>query len=288
MKTEIKKISGSQMEISFEVPVEELKPYLEKAVLHLGEEIVIEGFRKGKAPKEMVEAKVGKEHIFQHAAEDCVRESYLKAVKENNLEPLGQPEVSILKMAPENPLEFKAKFAVLGELALPDYKGIAAQIKRKEIEVTQAEIDHIKKQKETQEKERIREELLQKIAEKTKIDLPAVLIESEKRRMIEGLKQQVSQMLGMSYEDYLKKVNKTEKELMDSFSQEAEKKVISSLVLREIVKKENISVSREELEKETAEFAKANPGIDQAQIKEYAESVLKNEKAFQLLEALIK
>jgi trigger factor len=288
MKTTIQKLPKSQLEIKFEVSAEELKPFLEKAVLHLGDEVQIEGFRKGKAPKEVIEGKLGKEAIFQHATEDCIRESYVQAIKENNLEPLGQPDIEILKIAPDNPLEFKARIYTIPEINLPDYKGVVSQIKRKEIEVTKEEIDRLKKQKETQEKERLRDELLEKISDKTKIEIPAVLIESEKQRMIEGLKQQVSQMLGMSYDDYLKKINKTEKELMDSFSTEAEKKVKNSLILREIVKKENISVSEAELEKETNEFTKANPNIDRGQIKEYAESVIKNEKTFQLLEALIK
>jgi trigger factor len=288
MKTTIQKLSKAQLEIKFEVSVEEFKPYMDKAVSHLTEEVQLEGFRKGKAPKEMVEAKVGKEAIFQHATEDCIRESYIQSVKENNLEPLGQPEIEILKSAPDNPLEFRARISVIPEIVLPDYKEVVSQIKRKEVEVTKEELERLKKQKEAQEKERLRDELLDKISEKTKIEIPAVLIESEKQRMVEGLKQQVSQMLGLNYEDYLKKLNKTEKELINSFSAEAEKKVKNSLVLREIVKKENIIVSQAELEKETDEFTKSNPNIDRGQIKEYAESVIKNEKTFQLLEALIK
>lgn len=288
MKTNLQKLAQSQIELRIEVSVEELKPFLEKAVSHLGEGIEIQGFRKGKAPKEMVEAKVSKEAIFQHAVEDCVRESYIQAVKENNLEPLGQPEIEILKIAPDNPLEFKAKCQALPEITLPDYQEIAAQIRRKEIKVTEEEIERLKKEKERAEKERLRDEILEKIAERTQLVLPDILVQSEQQRTLESLKAQVPQILQITFEDYLKKVNKTEKELLDSFAAQAEKKVKSSLVLREIVKKENIQVSEAELEKEIAEFTKANPNLDKRQLKEYTESVLKNEKTLEKLESFVR
>jgi len=60
-----------------------------------------------------------------------VRENYLKAVSENKLEPLGQPEIQMEKMAPNNPLQFKAKISVLPEFQLPDYKKVVSQVEKK-------------------------------------------------------------------------------------------------------------------------------------------------------------
>lgn len=288
MKTTIQNLSKSQVELKIEVPTEEFKGFMEKAVLHLGQDIEIEGFRKGKAPKEIIEKQIGRERILQEASQECIRENYIKAVKEQKLEPLGQPEIEIFKIAPGNSFEFKAKIAVLPEIKLADYRKIASQVKKREVKVSQEEIERLKQEKERIEKERLRQEILEKIAEKSQMEIPEVLIISEKKRMLENIKQQVPQMLGFSFEDYLQKLQKTEKEMLDSFSAEAEKRVKNSLVLREIEKQENIEVPEKELQTEMAKISQINPGLDKNHLKEYTESVIKNEKTLQILEGLIK
>lgn len=288
MEITTQQLSKSQLELKIEIPASEFQGFIEKATLDLGQEIEIEGFRKGKAPREIIEKEVGEQRILQTAAEACVRENYLKAVSEQKLEPLGQPEIEILKLAPHNPFEFKAKIALLPEIELSDYRRIASQVKQQEVKVTDEEIERLKQEKERVEKEKLRQEILEKIAQASQLETPAILIESEKKRMLENIKEQVPQMLGISFEDYLKKINKTEKELLDSFSTEAEKRVRNSLILREIGKREKIEVQEQELETEMAKIAQLSPNLDKNQLKEYTESVIKNEKTFQILEGLTK
>ena len=172
MKTTIQNLPNSQTELKIEVPTEEFKGFIEKAVLDLGKDIEVEGFRKGKAPKEVIEKKVGQEKILQAAAQDCIKENYIKAIKEQKLEPLGQPEIEILKIALGNSFEFKAKISILSEIKLSDYKKIASQVKKREVKVTDEEITKLKQEKERIEKERLRSEILEKIAEKSQIDIP--------------------------------------------------------------------------------------------------------------------
>jgi len=288
MKTIVQKLIDSQIELNIEVPMEEFKSFIDKAVLNLGQEIEVEGFRKGKAPKEMIEKQLGQGRILQEASQDCVRENYLKAVREQKLEPLGQPEIEIIKMAKGDSFEFKAKIAVLPEIKLPDYKKIASQVKKNEVKVTEEEIERLRQEKERVEKEKLRSEILEKISEKSQLEIPAVLIESEKQRMLESVKQQVPQVLGTSFEDYLQKMQKTEEEMIDSFREEAQKRVKNSLVLREIERQENIEVPEKELQLEMDKIAKVNPGLDQSRLKEYTESVIKNEKTLEFLEGLVK
>ncbi len=286
MKTTVQKLNSSQLELKIEIPAEEFKSFMEKAILNLGQDIEVEGFRKGKAPKEVIEKKTGQEKILQTAAQECIRENYIKAIKEQNLEPLGQPEIEILKLAPGNSFEFKAKISILPEIKLPDYKKIASQVKKREVKVNDEEIARLKQEKERVEKERLRNEILEKIAEESQIDTPQVLIESEQKRMMENIKQQVPQMLHISFEEYLKKIQKTEKDLLDSFLEEAKKRVKNSLVLREIERKEDVKVDEKELEAEMQKISQMNSALDKNQLKEYGESVLKNEKILQLLENL--
>ena len=288
MKNEIQKSAKSQVEIKCEVSAEEFQIFRERAVLKLGENVEVEGFRKGKAPKEMIEKMLGQEVILKEASQECVRDNYLKVVKEQNLEPLGQPEISILKMALNNPFEFKATVAVLPAITIADYKEIASKIKKREVKVTEEEIEKLRQEKERQEREKLRQEILSKIADASKMAIPEVLIDSEKNRMMTTIKEQVPQMLGIGFEEYLKKINKTEQEIFVSFEPEAQKRIKNSLVLREIQKREKFDISEKELTDEMIEVAKHNPNLDKNQLRDYTESVLNNEKTFEYLEGLLK
>jgi len=288
MKNTIQKLAKSQLEIKCEVPAEEFQTFVEKAILKLGENVAVEGFRKGKAPKETIEKILGQEAILKEASQECVRDNYLKVAKDESLEPLGQPEISVLKLAINNPFEFKAVVTILPEITIADYQEIVPKIKKREVKVTPEEIEKLRQEKERIEKEKLRQEILDKIAAGSKMEIPEILIDSEKNRMLNTIKEQVPQMLGIGFEEYLKKINKTEKEISDSFITEAERRIKNSLVLRGIQKKEKLEISEKELTEEMAKIAKQNPNLDKNQLKDYTESVIKNEKAFEFLEGLTK
>ncbi len=125
MRTEVKKLPKSEVEILVELDPTEWGKFIDEAAKDLAREVKIEGFRPGMAPKELVEQKVGQGKILEAAADLAVRRSYLKILDENKIDAIGQPQIQILKVAPANPFEFKIKTAVLPEVKLGDYKKIA-------------------------------------------------------------------------------------------------------------------------------------------------------------------
>jgi len=153
MKVSIQKLPKSKIEVSFEIPAKDFNRFIEEAILSLGKDVEIEGFRKGKAPKEMLEERLSLEKILNSAAQKAVEESYKKVIFENNLEPISKPEVEILKIpAPYrtegsgaggkgNPFLFKTRFWAIPKISLPDYKKIASEIKKEEVSVSEKEID---------------------------------------------------------------------------------------------------------------------------------------------------
>ncbi|GAI03884.1 unnamed protein product [marine sediment metagenome] len=158
-------------------------------------------------------------------------------------------------------------------------------------ELKQSVREGIRKEKTIKETQRRRTEILEKISRALKFEIPQVLIDLEKDRMLDDLKKEMTQGLKMTFEDYLKKIQKTEKELRDSFSEEAQKKVKNLLILRELGKKEKIMVSEEEIKTAANGFLKNYPGtsqvkkeIDLDRLKEYYRGILYNEKIFERLE----
>jgi len=134
------KLKNSQLELEFELTAEEFAEHFEHAVEHLKHHVKIDGFREGKAPASMVEDKIKPESLLMEAGDIAVKETYSKYILENKLEPVGSPEVSIIKIAKGSPFIFKAVITVLPDVELPDYKIIAKAVKGQEISVTDEEV----------------------------------------------------------------------------------------------------------------------------------------------------
>lgn len=133
MKTEIKDLPKSQKEINVEISIDEMENYMNKAASRLSQAREFDGFRKGKAPRNIIEQQLGKYKVFDEAAQIAVEESYLKAVREKKLIPIGQPKAEITKVAVGNPLECKIIISVMPEVKLGDYKKITGKIEIGEI-----------------------------------------------------------------------------------------------------------------------------------------------------------
>jgi trigger factor len=153
----------------------------------------------------------------------------------------------------------------------------------------------LSEEKKLSEKQRLRNEILENIAQQSSLEIPEELINQEKARMLENLKNQVAQRFQMSFEEYLKEIRKTEKELLDSFQEEAEKRLRGILVLMAIGEKEGVKAEEEEIKQKTDQILKNYPNpeeakknIDPERLKEYTKEEIKNEKTLAELESFAK
>ena len=133
MKIESKNLPRGQAELTVEISVEEFQPFLEQAAKKISEAIKIPGFRPGKAGLDIIKAKVGEADIWQEAFEPAVKKTLLNAISEQKLDVVGQPQVDVVKLAPGNPVVYKAVVSLLPTLTLGDYKSV--EVKEKPIEI---------------------------------------------------------------------------------------------------------------------------------------------------------
>jgi len=124
----IKKLPKSQVEFEISIPWEKWEKYLGKAASEISEEIKIPGFRPGKAPKKMVEQKVGIGALLNNAAEKAVEKSYVDFIVAEKLEVLGNPEIKVEELTEGKDLLFKARVAVMPEAKIKD--GYKKEIKK--------------------------------------------------------------------------------------------------------------------------------------------------------------
>ncbi|MDD5291188.1 MAG: trigger factor [Patescibacteria group bacterium] len=137
-----KELEKSQIELTVELSLAEFKPYIEKGVKKVSEEIKIEGFRPGKVPFNVLKQKIGEMTILEEAAQIAVNKTIEKILADNiDKQIVGQPRVDIIKLAPDNPLVFKITLSALPDVKLSDYKN--AKVKREEKEIKDEEVKKI-------------------------------------------------------------------------------------------------------------------------------------------------
>ena len=147
LKTNVKKLPKSEVEIEGELAAEAFELYFDKALNKIGAEVEVDGFRKGKVPQNILLSKVPEIRILEEMAAMAIEEHYPKILESEKLDVISRPEISIIKLARKNPLAFKIKTALMPETKLPDYKKIAGKIvsevtdKEKNVEVTEKEVE---------------------------------------------------------------------------------------------------------------------------------------------------
>ncbi|HDH07841.1 MAG TPA: hypothetical protein ENG89_02380, partial [Candidatus Moranbacteria bacterium] len=146
MNIETKKLPKSELEIKITVPWKEWKDFIGKAVSKISKDIKIKGFRPGKAPRGMIEKKVGKNTILDAAAKETINKTYKDAISKEKIDAMGSPRIEILKLAEGNDLEYKANTAVMPEITMTPWKKDIEKInkdyKSKKTEISNEEMDN--------------------------------------------------------------------------------------------------------------------------------------------------
>jgi trigger factor len=143
VESSLEEVGRHRVKVSVTVSPEETKPSLDLAYRHLAGSINVPGFRKGKAPRQVVDAQVGRGAVLQEFLEHALPEFYYRALREHELAPIADPEFDDVKVAEveTSGLSFTATVDVRPRIAFAeeDYKGL--RIERPVVSVTEAEVD---------------------------------------------------------------------------------------------------------------------------------------------------
>ncbi len=139
MKFQVSDGEKFQKIMEIEIPVEELEQPIRLACKRLANKVNIPGFRKGKAPRSILENFLGINAILDEAADDLLPKAYVEGLKETGLEPVCQPEIEVVTLEDGQPMRFNATITVKPEIQLGDYKGL--DITRRIIDVADEDVD---------------------------------------------------------------------------------------------------------------------------------------------------
>ena len=139
MKSTVEKLSPTRVRINVEVPFTELQPDFDRAYKELAKQVRLPGFRPGKAPAKLLEARIGKEAMLDQVVGEAVPGRYTEAVTSSDVRRSGQPEIEITNKEYGQDLTFTAEVDVRPEIELPDLEGLKITVDP--IEVTDEEVD---------------------------------------------------------------------------------------------------------------------------------------------------
>ena len=398
MSLQVEKLEKNMAKLTIEVSAEELEKAIEGAYQKNKNKISIPGFRKGKAPRKMIEQMYGKGVFYEDAANALIPEAYEKALEECEETIVSSPKINVTQIEEGKSFIFTAEVALKPEVTLGQYKGV--EVDKVEVSVTDEEVEadlkqqqennsrtvvverpvqdgdiavidyegfidgvafeggkgtnynltigshsfidtfedqlvgkntgdevevnvtfpekyqaedlagkpatfkvkineikakelpelddefaqdaagvdtlaeykeEIKKnlteKKETEAKKTKEDEAIQKIIDKSKMDLPEAMIETQCETMVEEFAQRIAQS-GLTMEQYLQFSGMTVDQLKDQVRPEATTRIQSSLVLEQIAKEENIEVTDADIDAEVEKMAKAY-GMEADKLKEY-------------------
>ncbi|ORA13287.1 trigger factor [Mycobacterium arosiense] len=139
MKSTVEQLSPTRVRINVEVPFSELEPDFQRAYKELARQVRLPGFRPGKAPARLLEARFGREAMLDQVVSEALPARYGQAVAESEVHPLGQPEIEVTKKEYGEELAFTAEVDVRPELTLPDPGALKVSVDP--IEVSDEDVD---------------------------------------------------------------------------------------------------------------------------------------------------
>lgn len=124
MKVEVKREPGSRAVLEVELPAETVSEGMTRALRKLNQRVEIPGFRRGKAPRAMLERYVGRETLLEEAVQALVPDAYARAVDQAGVTPIARPEIKVDPLEEGKPLRFVATVDLMPEVRLGDYRAI--------------------------------------------------------------------------------------------------------------------------------------------------------------------
>jgi trigger factor len=141
MQTTVEETAKHTVKLTVEVPVEEFSKDLDRAYRSIANQVKIPGFRKGKIPRKIIDAQIGRDVVMEEFLSSAVPSYFRDAVREEDLAPIADPEIELEQAEEDKPLIFTAVVEVRPrlELSRADYEGI--KVERPSVEVTDEEVD---------------------------------------------------------------------------------------------------------------------------------------------------
>lgn len=245
MTSALTKLPKNTVKLIITLSWAEVKDVYEKSLAKIVKEAELPGFRKGKAPKKLVEEKIDKTKIYEEVLKTLIPKAYSDALKEHNLSPIISPRVNVLKVDEGSDWQFEVLTCLEPTVKLNDYKKEIAKLKAsKKIWVPGKDL---KKQSEEEKKGVELSEAFRVLLDQAEVEISDLLVEDQVNKKLADLIDQTKH-LGLTVEQYLLSKGLTSEMLREQYKKEALETLKLEFILEKIADEEKITVSSEEVE----------------------------------------
>lgn len=245
MTSALEKLPKHTIKLTITIPWAEVKDTYEKILNKVVAETELSGFRKGKAPRKLVEEKLDKTKVYEEVIKEIVPKAYAESLKEHNITPIVSPRISIREAQENKDWQFEALTCEKPQVKLKNYREEIAKLKGvKKIWVPGRD----PKEQSKEEKKGVElSQLLAVLLRETQVEIPDLLIEDHINRKLSDLIDQVKQ-LGMTVEQYLLSKGLTSEQLRTQYRKEAQDSLKLEFILEKVADEEKIVVTEGEIE----------------------------------------
>ena len=275
MITAFKKSDDNTITFSITIPFAFVKKTREEVLEELTKQTNLPGFRKGKAPKKLVEGKIDPEKVHEETLKKLLPKAYIQAVEEHKIRPVINPKIQITKMKDNEDWQFDAITCEAPVIDLKNYKEAVKSITAKSKivipgkETTPPNFD----------------EIIKALLEAVSATIPGILVEQEMQRFLSQTLDEVKQ-LGLTLDQYLSSTGRTTETLQEEARKRAENEIKIEFVLSKVADSENIAVEEKEIE-EAIQKAKDPKERENLERNRYVlASILRQQKTLDFLKNL--
>lgn len=236
LKSVLKHEDDGNIVLQISIPWEDVKRTRLQVISQMSENVILPGFRKGKAPKDLLEANLNPERVREETLKQLLPPSYIAVVKEHDLKPIINPKIHVDAIEEEKEWTFTAITCEMPEIDLGKYKESVKQVTAGSKIIIPGQ----------EKKEPSFEEILKALLSNIKFKIPQVLLEQEVDRLLSQTLNEVK-MLGLTLEQYLASTKKTPENLRAEYRKKAENDIALEFILQKIAEVEKITVSEPEV-----------------------------------------
>ncbi len=275
MISAIQRQEDGTINLTVNIPFEDIKKIREEVLENYTKTAQVSGFRKGKAPKKIIEEQVDQDRLKEDILKKLLPQFYLQAINEHKINPVMAPRIHVEKFEEGKDWQFIALTAEAPQIDLGNYKENIKKITAKSKIVVPG------KEQQQVNFDEIVKELLSSI--KTKI--PSVITEQEVDRLLSQTLDEVRR-LGMTLDQYLGSTGRTAEDLRKEYREKAENDVKLEFVLQKIADEENIRVEDKEVEEAIAQGKSEEEKENLRTNKYLLASILRQQKTLDFLRNL--
>jgi FKBP-type peptidyl-prolyl cis-trans isomerase (trigger factor) len=275
MKSILDRQEDGTIKLSITIPWSVVKKAKEETVAAHVDSSQLPGFRKGKAPKKLVEENIDQDHLREEVLRKLLPEGYVEALKEHDLKPILNPKIHVQKLEDDKDWTFEAFTAEAPEITLGDYKEAVKNVTAKSKIVVPG-------------KEQIPasfEDIAKVILEIAKVRIPKIIIEQEVDRLLAQTLDEVKR-LGLTLDQYLASTGRNTEALRQEYEKKAENDIKLEFLLQKIAEDEKIVVEDKEID-EAITQAKTDAEKQNLQNNRYLlASIIRQQKTLDFLRSL--